>query len=430
MGATDAAADDRRHRDGHRIAIIGAGPVGLEAALYASRLGHAPTVYEAECVGANLRSWGHVTMFSPWAMNASPLGLELLRGAGHPVPDPDACPTGDEMVERYLEPLVESGPLAPAVRTGVRVESVGRAGDLKGDGIGEPRRQRTPFRLLLSDGEREWIEEADRVLDCSGVYGQHNWLGSGGIPAPGERRAADRIRYRLEEFGGDQRHRYAGSRTLLVGAGHSAATAASALARLVESEPGTRVVWMTRGARRPPIVEVEDDPLARRARLSAAANAVVNDPPRGFRFLPGRVVDAVHVGPDRLEVVLRSPGSEEGEESVEVDRIVALVGYRPDLEICRELQVHTCWATEGPMELAATLLADGGGDCLDQPSPGPEALTMPEPGFAWLGHKAYGRNPAFLLDTGREQIRDLFRLWEDRPGLDLYDEARRATASP
>ena len=47
-----------------RIAIIGAGPIGLEAAAYARRLGHEVTVYERGRVGENVGRWGHVVMFS------------------------------------------------------------------------------------------------------------------------------------------------------------------------------------------------------------------------------------------------------------------------------------------------------------------------------------------------------------------------------
>ena len=72
-------------------------------------------------------------------------------------------------------------------------------------------------------------------------------------------------------------------------------------------------------------------------------------------------------------------------EVLEVDNILAMVGYRPDTSITEELQVryykatgtclgyqplqvHYCYATEGPMKLAAALMAagGGGGDCLAQ----------------------------------------------------------------
>ena len=49
-----------------RIAIIGAGPIGLEAALAASERGLDFTVYEAApTVSGNVRSWGHVRTFTP-----------------------------------------------------------------------------------------------------------------------------------------------------------------------------------------------------------------------------------------------------------------------------------------------------------------------------------------------------------------------------
>ncbi len=40
----------------------------------------------------------------------------------------------------------------------------------------------------------------------------------------------------------------------------------------------------------------------------------------------------------------------------EVDRVIANVGYTPDTSLYRELQVHECYASLGPMKLAAALL--------------------------------------------------------------------------
>ena len=41
---------------------------------------------------------------------------------------------------------------------------------------------------------------------------------------------------------------------------------------------------------------------------------------------------------------------------VKCDRVVANVGFRPDASLYQELQVHQCYASEGPMKLAAALL--------------------------------------------------------------------------
>jgi thioredoxin reductase len=51
------------------VAIIGAGPIGLEAALYAATLKLPFTVYERARVGEHLQQWGHVKLFSPLGMN-------------------------------------------------------------------------------------------------------------------------------------------------------------------------------------------------------------------------------------------------------------------------------------------------------------------------------------------------------------------------
>jgi hypothetical protein len=106
------------------------------------------------------------------------------------------------------------------------------------------------------------------------------------------------------------------------------------------------------------------------------------------------------------------------------DRVVANVGYRPDRQIYAELQVHECFASDGPMKLAAQLLAgsteNGAVDCLDQIAGGPERLLNPEPNFYILGSKSYGRGSQFLLATGLKQISDLFTIISGNPDLDVY----------
>src|SRR5205085_10991762 len=94
----------------------------------------------------------------------------------------------------YLEPLAQGEALRDCLRTGTAVLHVGRHGTLKGDDPGDARRARQPFRLLVREGnQRERVEEADVVLDCTGTYGRHRWLGDGGIPAVGEAAAEGHI---------------------------------------------------------------------------------------------------------------------------------------------------------------------------------------------------------------------------------------------
>ncbi len=68
-------------KDSFRLAILGAGPIGLEAALYAHHLQLPFTVYERGRVGEHVQRWGHVKLFSPFGMNATSLGLSAISAS-------------------------------------------------------------------------------------------------------------------------------------------------------------------------------------------------------------------------------------------------------------------------------------------------------------------------------------------------------------
>jgi hypothetical protein len=92
------------------------------------------------------------------------------------------------------------------------------------------------------------------MIDASGTWTQPNPLGGTGLPALGEPDAASRIAYGLPDVLGRDRDRYAGRRTVVVGAGHSAATSLLALAELQRQAPRTEVVWAVRSATPRPLV--------------------------------------------------------------------------------------------------------------------------------------------------------------------------------
>ena len=413
-GATTGDRDGRAGAEGPDVAILGAGPVGLEAALAAADRGWPFTVYEAGSrPAAHVRRWGHVRLFSPWSMNASARMRTRLAAAGAGVPEGDDCPTGHELADRVLDPVAGLSDVASRLRLDTRVLAVGREGLLKHEAIGASRRAERAFRLLVRgpDG-RERTERADVVLDCTGTYGNPNALGDGGIPAPGERAAGNRIRRHLPDVRGEPDH-WEGREVLLVGAGHSAQTAARDLAALVGEGTGTRVHWGLR-SQDPGWQRVEDDPLPERDRLTARAQELAADPPAGFRVHRGVVVDRLARRNGGLRVKLRSRDG--STETLDVDRVVSLTGYVGDHTLYRQLQVHECYATSGPMGLAAELLESGSTDCLEQESRGAEVLENPEPEFFILGAKSYGRNNTFLMTTGWEQVDAVFGALEERHG--------------
>ena len=186
--------------DPQRIAVLGAGPIGLEAALYATALQLPCTVFERGRVGENVQRWGCVRLFSPFGMNSTPLGRARIHAdqPQHTLPEANAVVTGREHLAAYLEPLALSPALTPLIRENTTVLRVGRRGLLKEDYPGDVRRGKEPFRLLVRDDKgKESVEEADVVLDCTGVYSHPRWLGEGGIPALGEIAARHAHRPRL-----------------------------------------------------------------------------------------------------------------------------------------------------------------------------------------------------------------------------------------
>jgi hypothetical protein len=405
------------------IAILGAGPIGLEAALAAVQLGFDVTVYErSHCVAGHIRDWGHIRMFSPFCMNTSERGRIALRQRGQRLPGDDELLTGNEFCDAYLEPLSRLPELDGRVALGTGVFRIGRTDSLKTERIGDPARAAEPFRIALLNPSR--VAAADVVLDCTGTYGQHNWLGRGGIPCPGEVEAAAApvldgavtagpgLEYRLPQILDARGSAYGDRTTLVIGSGYSAATNVIALALLQMEYPNTRVIWLTRRKDSVPVRRIPNDPLRERDRIASEANCLATSGRGPVVWKPGCVVRSMQWHAQESRWSIQAARANGDSERFDVDCIIANVGFRPDRSIYEELHVHECYASEGPMKLAARLLGETSGDCLAQTSHGADVLRNPEPNFFVLGSKSYGRRSDFLLRVGLEQVATLFELLE------------------
>ena len=419
-----------------RIAILGAGPIGLDAALAAAERGWSVTLYEAgDRPAAHVRDWGHVRLFSPWSIDASPRMRRALSAAGQAVPDDaTSCPTGHELCDRLLDPVAALPAVASALRLGTRVVAVGREGLLKHEAIGTGERDGRPFRLL--------VERAGTTAAASGSSTPTRCSTARG-PTPirtGSATAASRRRGRrlsttgaIASSGASRTWRP----TRTPGPARRSSWSAAATRprprrgtwpgwrRRGRTTPGTRVLWALRGAA-PPTWRIADDPLPARAALAEEAEALARGRVARDRAAASASRSRASREADgRIEVTLRSasaaatsgdgPGTV---AAVTVDRVLALTGSVGDDRIYRQLQVHECYATGAPMKLSAALLGaaageGGGGDCMAQTGFGPETLTSPEPRFFILGAKSYGSNSAFLMRTGWEQVDDAFSLLGD-----------------
>lgn len=111
------------------VAVIGAGPIGLVAAAHLLAKGETPLVLEAgHTVGASIRTWSHVRLFSPWKYLVDPVARGMLEATGWEMPHPERLPTGGELIAELLEPLAALPAIAPHLRFGHRVVAVTRKG--------------------------------------------------------------------------------------------------------------------------------------------------------------------------------------------------------------------------------------------------------------------------------------------------------------
>ena len=379
------------------VIVLGAGPVGLAAAARLHARGLETVVLEADSrVASSVRAWGHVRLFSSWRHLVDAEARRLLERHGWTAPDPDAHPTGAELVHDLLEPLAALPEIASALRLEHRVTAVTRLGF---DRLKTPGREGAPFLVVAEGPGGEVRVRARAVIDASGTWTRPGPLGAGGVPAAGERESASVIRYGAPDVLGADRIHHAGRRTLVVGGGHSAFNAVLDLAALAREVDGTEVVWAVR--RREPETMFgggDADALSERGALGQRARALVAE--GGVEFVTGFRIDRIEGDGVRPAVV-----AEDGRR-LRADAIVAATGFRPDPEITRELRLELDPITEAPVRLAP-LIDPNVHSCGSVPPHGEAELAHPESGYYVVGMKSYGRAPTFLLLTGYEQVRSV-----------------------
>ncbi|APG87491.1 flavoprotein (plasmid) [Sinorhizobium americanum CCGM7] len=381
------------------VAVIGAGPIGLAAAAHLLQRGLQPVVFERGNVpGSSLVDWGHVRVFSPWRYVFDKAALELLEESGWSQPDPDALPTGSEIVQQYLIPLARL--VARYTKYGTIVHSITRLGL---DKVSNEGRDRAPFVVRYRDeagAERRLTARA--VLDASGTWLRPNPIGVDGLPVPGESLAGDRISYGIPDVLGRERERYAGNDVLVIGSGHSAINTVLSLLDLHREHPKTSVTWALRRNKIDKLLGggLNDQLPARGALGLAAKNAIESG---RLKLLAPFSVESIAPRGETLEVKALVGGQP---ESLNVNRVVVATGFRPDLEMLSELRIDLDVAVESPRRLAP-MIDPNLHSCGTVPPHGVEELGHPERDFFIVGSKSYGRAPTFLMATGYEQVRSV-----------------------
>lgn len=372
-----------------RVLVIGAGPIGIAAAIGAADHGHDVTVLERGEVGASLRRWGPTRFFSPLRMNLSPRMRDVL---GDELPDDEALLTGPEYADRILVPLTQRAPLGGRVRQGMNVIAIGRRGLTRTDYANHPLRAERPFRVLCDNDE---TFEAEIIFDASGGLVVPRPMGVGGLPARGESRISHPVIRHLGDLA-NSLNALRNRTILLLGDGHSAANAIVMLETLAQESPSTRVVWAVRSANRRPCEEVMNDPLPKRQTVVAKANALAEAPPPFLRVERKAQIESLSQNNGHVVVALT------GGRIVEANAVAAFTGYKPDTGFLGELAVELSPVTEGGARLYKAI--SNITDCLSVPAVKPADLQSGEPGFYFVGSRSYGRSNGFLLQTGLSQL--------------------------
>ncbi len=302
--------------------------------------------------------------------------------------------------ESYLQPLADV--LGDRVRTGATVTGVSRTGR---DRIVDADREAQPFvvHVAHADGREERVF-ARAVIDASGTWATPSPAGGSGLPALGEKAAADRITYRVPDVKNPAvRARYAGKRTAVIGSGASVFTALAYLADLAKSDDGagTKGLWiLRRGISGSTFGGGEADQFPARGALGLAAKAAVDeghaDAVTGFR------TEAIERDADSRPVLV----GEDGRRLDAVDEVIVLTGFRPDLSCLDELRLGLDERLQTPVALAP-LIDPNQHSCGTVYPHGHRELSHPEPGVYLVGMKSYGRAPTFLAMTGYEQVRSV-----------------------
>ncbi|NRF71794.1 NAD(P)-binding domain-containing protein [Aquincola sp. S2] len=384
------------------IAVLGAGPVGLAAAAKLIERGLPYFILEGgDRVGANLLDYGHVRLFSPWQYNIDPTMARLLGPTGWTAPDPDALPLAGEVAARVLQPFAELPQVASVLHLRTRVISVSREGFDKVKSAG---RERAPF-VIRAERDGQVLElRARAVIDATGTWNTPNPVGASGLAAVGERAASDRIFYGIPDVLGAQRSRYAGKKTLVVGAGHSAANALLALAELAKQETRTTLAWSVRS---PVLTRVfgggDADALPARGALGSSLRRLRDA--GGLEFSAGlRITEIREDGGKLLIAGVDADGRPQ--HVSDIDQIVCATGQRPDLSLTGELRVKLDpWLESN--EALGPLIDPNLHSCGTVRPHGHRELAHPEPGLYTVGVKSYGRAPTFLMATGFEQVRSV-----------------------
>lgn len=154
-----------------RIAILGAGPIGLEAALYARYLGYPVAVLERDGnPAASVLAQDDEQTTAPFVEGASTLGVAALQAQNLDWRCPGAADrlTAVQWHENYLQLVADSDLVFEVLHLDTTVIEIAR-----GD-------HDTDFQIRCRNSQdEERVFEVDIILDATGINGSRAWFTEG-----------------------------------------------------------------------------------------------------------------------------------------------------------------------------------------------------------------------------------------------------------
>lgn len=286
------------------VAIIGAGPVGLELAAALRRAGKNVVQIDRGPIGASITRWPRNTRFF-----SAP---ERVAIAGYPLHSPDQQPVTGEMYLAYLRGLVEA--LGLEVKTYEEVERIRKCTD--------------GFRIHTRSltGAAEYA--ADRVVLATGDMADHERLNIPGEDLP-------HVKAQL-----DLPHLYFQQRLLIVGGKNSALESALRCFRA-----GARVSISYRGK--------EFDSSTVRPGLLPEVEMLIE---KGMiEYFPQTAPTSIAPGSVELARVCNGVPSATERRTVPADFVMPCIGYRADRRLFEQLGVALAGRERRPVYCEETM---------------------------------------------------------------------------
>lgn len=384
------------------IAIVGAGPVGLAAAAHLIQHKQKVMLLEAGTeVGANIQTWKHIRLFSPWKYNIDKAASSLLEKYNWEKPNLEEIPTGKELVENYLIPLSKVPEIQEVITLNTKVISIAKKNI---DKMKNANRENVPFVIYTEHEGAIQAIKARAVIDATGTWGNPNPANSSGVWLESEQSLKDNIFYGLPDILGESISRYKNKKVAVIGSGHSAINALLELGILKEKYPGTEILWVIRKE----LVEdayggEEKDALEARGLLGSKIHEMVDNGTVQV-YTSFRIEKLIKNNTSTIAIIGEIKGARS--EIDLIDEVIVNTGNRPNYSFLNELRTKVDFATES-VEAISPLIDPNLHSCGTVRPHGERELRQPEKDLYIVGSKSYGRAPTFLMATGYEQVRSI-----------------------